>query len=67
MKGRPILWTPDGYLVEATGEVIPEKQTLRSPDGDFHRCIYLGGPQKNRTRWFAPGKTRCLWVPEAGA
>lgn len=47
---------PQGYTVEATGEVVPynDKRLRISPDGEYHWCS-AGGKDY--------GKTICLFVP----
>lgn len=65
MEPGDVTWTPDGYRIEATGEVVPFERTRRSPDGFFHRCSSRGNPSKPTIgKTFQKG--RCLWVPEAG-
>lgn len=48
--------TPEGYVIKATGEVIPygSKKIKDSPDGELHWCS-VGGRDD--------GKTICLFVP----
>lgn len=49
-----------GYLVGATGEVIPYTRVIwKSQDGAWWRCRYLGGERA--------GKTRCLIGPPPGS
>ena len=47
---------PEGYVIAATGEVIPysDARVKHSPDGDFHWCSVAGK---------ADGRTICLFVP----
>lgn len=47
---------PDGFVIAATGEVIPysDARVKHSPDGDFHWCAVAGKPD---------GRTICLFVP----
>lgn len=47
---------PDGYVIRATGEVIPmtSRKVRPSPDGVFHWCSVGGRPDSN---------TICLFVP----
>jgi hypothetical protein len=72
-----VTWTPAGYRIEATGEVISFEDTRRSNDGYFHRCSG-GGKRNARTInegdfYDGPGgeplknKRPCFWAPEAGA
>lgn len=51
--------TPSGYLVEATGEVIPYQSTkvLPSPDGLPYRCSVQGN---------VTAHTYCLYLPKGG-
>lgn len=45
-----------GYVIEATGEVVPyaDKRVRDSPDGEFHWCSEAGGDHS---------RTICLFVP----
>lgn len=54
-----ILEGPDGYVIRATGEVIPmsDRKVRPSPDGIFHWCSVGGRPDS---------KTICLFVPPRG-
>lgn len=47
---------PEGYRIEATGEVVGYRDTRirHSPDGEFHWCSVAGAPD---------GRTICLFVP----
>lgn len=49
--------TRGGYLVVATGEVVPlmDRRVKDSPDGDFHICQVAGD--------FEHGKVLCLFRP----
>ena len=51
-----VLERPEGYVIVATGEVIPmsDRKVRHSPDGRFHWCSTGGRPD---------GKTICLFVP----
>ncbi|MFC3071507.1 hypothetical protein [Shinella pollutisoli] len=58
---RPVAETavgegPAGYVVRATGEVVPyaDPRVRASPDGDFHWCSVAGE---------ATSRTICLFVP----
>lgn len=55
-----VRWTLGGWIVAATGEVIPlgDARVHRSIDHRFWRCRYLAGEKA--------GQTRCLFVPDAG-
>lgn len=48
--------TVDGYVIVASGEVIPyaDKRVRHSPDGEFHWCSVAGSVN---------GRTLCLFVP----
>ncbi len=48
--------TPEGYVIKATGEVIPygSKKIKDSPDGEFHWCSKQGKDD---------GETICLFIP----
>lgn len=50
---------PEGYVIAATGEVIPysDKRIKQSPDGDLHWCSVGGKPDS---------RTICLYVPPKG-
>lgn len=50
---------PDGYVIRATGEVVPygDTRVKDSPDGDFHWCSVAGA---------GDGRTICLFVPPRG-
>lgn len=52
------------WLVVKTGEMIPASQTRQSPDEQNHRCEYLDGYTKGKTRWTGYGKETlfCLWI-----
>jgi hypothetical protein len=47
---------PDGYVIKATGEVIPygDRRVKDSPDGDMHWCSVAGREDS---------RTICLFVP----
>ncbi|MGH0295393.1 hypothetical protein [Sinorhizobium meliloti] len=47
---------PQGYIVRATGEVLPyaDSRVRMSPDGEYHWCSAAGKVY---------GKTICLFVP----
>ena len=49
---------PGGWRIRATGEVWPDAQTERSPDGLHHRCSVAGDRKQ---------PTICLWIPPEGA
>jgi len=51
---------PEGYVVAATGEVIPyqDKRVKNSPDGEYHWCAHQAG--------LDAGQTICLFVPPKG-
>jgi len=58
---RPVAETairegPDGYVIRASGEVVPyaDSRVRVSPDGDFHWCSVAGE---------ATSRTICLFVP----
>jgi hypothetical protein len=59
ISNRDVDWTPAGWLVKITGEVIPEGKTHSSPDGKFHWCERPADAS-------GPAKTRCLFVPGEG-
>lgn len=50
---------PEGYVIAATGEVIPmtDSKVKMSPDGEFHWCSQGGRDD---------GDTICLFVPPRG-
>jgi hypothetical protein len=50
--------TARGWLIKATGEIVPSAKTAFSPDGRFHRCSAGGATG-------AP--TLCLFVPRLGS
>lgn len=52
--------TPAGYVVRATGELIPygDKRIKDSLDQDFHWCAHQAG--------IDAGKTICLFIPPRG-
>lgn len=60
MSGDGISERPDGYVVAATGEVIPyrDKRVKDSPDGEYHWCANQAGVDA--------GHTICLFVPPKG-
>ena len=47
---------PQGYIINATGEVLPysDRRVRISPDGEYHWCSAAGQ---------ARGRTICLFVP----
>ena len=47
-----------GFLVLETGEVISEREALRSIDDHYWRCRYTSGVRM--------GQTRCLFAPVVG-
>lgn len=51
-----VLERPEGYVIAATGEVIPmtSRKVRQSPDGIFHWCSVAGRDD---------GATICLFVP----
>jgi hypothetical protein len=51
-----IRFTPAGWLVVPTSELISFEKAQVSPDGRFHRCTMKAHDPKS--------KTRCLFVPE---
>lgn len=55
-----VRWTVGGWIIAATGEVIPlgDARVHRSIDHQFWRCRHLAGEKA--------GQTRCLFVPDAG-
>lgn len=60
VKQSDIKETPEGYVIAATGEVIPYKDRVRikdSPDGEFHWCSVAGADDS---------RTICLFVPPKG-
>lgn len=48
---EPVRTTANGYLILATGELIPEREAQPSPDGKFWRCKR---PDGSRRCFFAP-------------
>jgi hypothetical protein len=55
-----IIESPDGYVIRATGEVIPysSRKVRHSQDSDFHWCSVGGKPDS---------RTLCLYVPHGGS
>lgn len=55
--------TSGGWLVKATGEVLPfnDRRVKPSPDGSFHRCSHAFARPE------APDKTICLYAPGFGS
>ena len=60
MSGAGVVERENGYLIAATGEVVPyrDKRIKDSPDGEFHWCAHQAG--------IDAGKTICLFVPPRG-
>lgn len=60
MKDGEVRETAQGYLIVATGEMVPygDKRIRNSPDGKFHWCAHQSGVDA--------GKTICLFVPPRG-
>jgi hypothetical protein len=50
--------TKAGWLVRATGEIVPLGRAAYSPDGRFHRCTAEAA---------IGGRTLCLFVPRNGS
>lgn len=48
---EPVRVTANGYLILATGELVPEREAQPSPDGKFWRCKR---PDGSRRCFFAP-------------
>jgi hypothetical protein len=48
---EPVRVTANGYLIMATGELVPEAETQPSPDGRYWRCKR---PDGSRRCFFAP-------------
>ncbi len=48
---EPVRVTSNGYLIMATGELVPEREAQPSPDGKYWRCKRLDGSR------------RCFFVP----
>lgn len=55
-KDKTVVETDKGYVIKATGELIPfgDKRIKNSPDGEFHWCSHGGRDT---------GGTICLFVP----
>lgn len=51
---------PEGYVINATGEVVAyaDKRVRNSPDGEYHWCAHQAG--------LDAGHTICLFVPPKG-
>ena len=60
VSAKAISERPNGYVVAATGEVIPyqDKRVKDSPDGEYHWCAHPSG--------IDAGHTICLFVPPKG-
>lgn len=60
VSGEAVEERPEGYLIVATGEVIPmtDRKVRVSPDGRFHWCSRGGKPD---------GATICLFAPHGGS
>lgn len=63
--------TPDGWRIEATGEVIPyDVARLTPPEGGgrFHRCTRNGTPDGGTLNqlWGPEQGTACFWAPQGG-
>lgn len=58
--GGEVRETAAGYLIAATGEVVPyrDRRIRLSPDGAFHWCAHKAG--------IDAGRTICLFVPPRG-
>lgn len=56
---RLAAFEPEGFIVKATGETIPYKDTgiRHLPDGEYHWCSVNGSKS---------GRTVCLFVPPSG-
>lgn len=48
---EPVRVTANGYLIMATGELVPESEAMPSPDGKYWRCKR---PDGTRRCFFAP-------------
>lgn len=53
-----VAWTAGGWLIKATGEVVPHEKARFAPDGRFHRCSVQGKIGE---------RTLCLFVPGLGS
>lgn len=60
-----VRWTPAGWLILETGEIIPESEAQESPDHQFHRCRRNYMEPSSETR--STGGMRCFWRPGAGS
>lgn len=60
VTGRGISERPDGYVINAIGEVVAyaDKRVKDSPDGEYHWCAHKAG--------IDAGRTICLFVPPKG-
>lgn len=54
-----VRYTPKGWLVLPTHELIAFDKAQTSPDGRFHRCTWKAHDPTS--------KTRCLFVPDTGS
>lgn len=54
-----------GYVVKATGELVPEAHVADSPNGEWHICR-VGVVKDNGTKDFNAGAVRCLMIPPGG-
>lgn len=52
------------WLVVETGELIPVDKTRPSPNEQNHRCAYLSGEDKGKTRFtgYREEMRFCLWI-----
>jgi hypothetical protein len=59
-KSGEVTERPEGYRIEATGEVVTyaDKRVKDSPDGVTHLCAHQAG--------IDAGHTICLFVPPKG-
>lgn len=60
VENKAISERPEGYVISATGEVIPytgDTRLRNSPDGEFHWCSVAGADD---------GRTICLFAPPRG-
>lgn len=57
--------TPEGWRIDATGEVIPYDKTRTTPPeggGHFHRCSFNGDPS-GATIGMGSYPRACFWAP----
>ena len=63
IRSRDVEEQPGGFRYLPTGEFIPFRRFQRSPDWNFHRCVYRQTISQGAGRLYRSGETRCFFAP----